>query len=175
MMNRSALKWTAYLAAGGMVIAFGIPAADFLINRGGDQYASYDSSHPEIAAAQAAAQNSINHFRSELENAEAKDEFTVDVRVFTARGSSEVVQLYGVRFFDLDYVSGRIGHDPYNSLRGGLKKGDYVEASVRDITDWSYRDGEKFRGNFSTRVLLKLQDEETRRVISAQLHEDPLP
>ena len=158
-----------------MVVAFGIPAADYLINRGDTQYTSYDANHPTIAAAQAAAQNSLDHFREELESAISTDEFTLDVKVFTTRGSDEVVQLESVRFLGADRVSGRIIHKPYNELRGGMQKGDYVEAVVGAVTDWSYRDGAKFRGNFTTRVLLKLQDERTQNEVRSRLHENPLP
>lgn len=158
-----------------MAVAFSIPAVDYLIASGDEEYVSYDPNHPEIAAARLAAKNSLNHFRTALESAENKQVFYIEVEQFTTSGAVEVVTLANVSFLGADEVTGVLSHRPLNRLRGNVSKGDSVTVPIYQVTDWSYWDGDRRRGAYSDRVFLKLQKPQNRQAIEATLHESPLP
>lgn len=158
-----------------MLVAFGIPAIDRIVSKNGNEFYSYDASHPELVAARLSALSSLDHFQQMLETSEQAKEFAVSVRVFTERGGYESVWLENVRFPDRGTVAGTISHDTLNRLKGGLSKGSYVVSSRQDVDDWSYRDGGRLRGNFSLRALMDLEEEAVQNSILADLHKDPVP
>ncbi|MEL7452395.1 MAG: DUF2314 domain-containing protein [Pseudomonadota bacterium] len=175
MMNRSSLKWITIALAIVMFLAFGIPMVDRIVSKGGNDFYSYDATHPEMVVARLSAVESLDHFQDVLASDSSGQDFFVDVRAFTEQGGYEVVRLMDVRFPDGDSVSGTVSHETLNPLKGGLAMGSRLVASQRDIVDWSYRADGKLRGNFSLRVLLELEDEAVQRDILAELHEDPVP
>ena len=69
-------------------------------------------------------------------------------------------------------IVGRLGYEPENLPN--LHRAQIVPIAEADIIDWSFKEGRKRYGHFTTRVMAKAQPEEEARTM-ASLSDNPLP
>lgn len=126
----------------------------------------------EFDTAVQAARASLPVFWGRLaENPGAKADFGLKVAFHNAQGGVEELWLGDIQKEGARIV-GRLNYDP-QSLPN-LHRNDIVPVREADIVDWSFKEGRKRYGEFTTRVLAKAQPEESARTM-AQLSDNPLP
>ncbi|MEM1037210.1 MAG: DUF2314 domain-containing protein [Pseudomonadota bacterium] len=101
------------------------------------------------------------------------DNFAAKVALPTNDKSFEHIWVLDVKASG-DGYTGVLNNDPYN-LAGGLKIGDRVSFTLDRLTDWGYGEHGKQRGHFTTRLILEQTPPEEAAMISAMLHEQPMP
>lgn len=126
----------------------------------------------EFDAAVKAARDALPVFWQRLaENPGGKADFGLKVAFHNARGGTEEVWLQDIER-EGSRITGRLNFDP--ETLPNLHHGDIVPIREADIIDWSFREGRKRYGEFTTRVLANVHPEEGGKTL-AQLSDNPLP
>ncbi len=73
-----------------------------------------------------------------------------------------------------DYVELSDIRQDFAGFIGATSGGKEVPFLTADIADWRYKDGERYRGGYTRRVMFDMTDAEIPN-IRAQFHEEPLP
>jgi uncharacterized protein YegJ (DUF2314 family) len=133
-----------------------------------------DDDDPALQRAYDEARGSLSHFWDVFDARDHEEiEPLLKVGLPTNDNSLEYIWVYPLSRDDGEY-SGILANDPYN-LKGDLQSGSEVSFEREDIADWTYWDGEKMRGQFTTRVLLVHMSEADAEEQRAILHDQPLP
>ncbi len=121
----------------------------------------------------AAARASLSVFWGRLaENpGGAPDDFSLKVAFNSPRGGYEALWLTDIHR-DGAHIVGRLNYDP--DTLTGLHRLQIVPIPEAAIIDWSFKEGRKRYGHFTTRVLAKLNPDDAAKTL-ATLSEDPLP
>ena len=126
----------------------------------------------EFDAAVQAARASLPVFWERLsENPGDRANFGLKVAFRNGRGGTEEVWLQDIQREGARIV-GRLNYDP-QSLPN-LHRTDIVPIREADIIDWSFKEGRKRYGEYTTRVLAKAHPEDGAKTL-AQLSDNPLP
>lgn len=135
-----------------------------------------ESGDTAMVAAIDAARASLPHFWDHYSNAESIDELhLLKVGLPTPQGGTEFIWIYPTDFdADSQEYEGILTNEPFN-LAGNLKYGDFVNFSQDQIIDWSYFEGDRRRGEFTTRVLIAAMSPEEAAAYEGIFHESPLP
>jgi uncharacterized protein YegJ (DUF2314 family) len=135
-----------------------------------EQMAALD--HNFNAAVQA-ARDSLPVFWQRLASSpdSGPDTFGLKVTFKSPRGGNEEVWLQDVKR-DGARIVGRLNYDPENLPR--LHRNDIVPIREADIIDWSFKEGRKRYGEFTTRVLASIHPAESAKTM-ATLSDNPLP
>lgn len=166
----------AVLLAAALVLA--APAAYAQIAaEGGPQPAPL--SQAQIAALDKAFDVAVQAARASLpvfwqrlsENPGAKGDFGLKVAFRNASGGTEDVWLQDIQR-EGSRILGRLNYDP--QTLPNLHRTDIVPIREADIVDWSFKEGRKRYGEFTTRVIGKANPQEAARTL-AQLSDNPLP
>lgn len=70
--------------------------------------------------------------------------------------------------------TGFLNNEPYD-LADDMQLGDKVSFTKDMVTDWAFLEGEKYRGHFTTRILIKTYPQETIDAFLDGLHSEPVP
>lgn len=132
-----------------------------------------DASDPAMVAATQKARGSLDHFWTVLEAAEDTDTFAIKAGLDTNDGSLEHIWIADLSR-DGKVMSGVLANQPYNIV-GDPDLGDKVTFRTNQVTDWSYIEGEKMRGHYTTRVLMKNMPSNEAAQMESILHERPMP
>lgn len=103
--------------------------------------------------------------------APSPDDFQLKVALRNPQGGIEELWLSDIRREGARVV-GRLNYEP-ESLPS-LHRAQIVPIAEGDIIDWSFKEGRKRYGHFTTRVLAKAHPEEASRSLAA-LSDNPLP
>jgi len=135
-----------------------------------EQMAALDK---DFNAAVQAARASLPVFWERLHDTpdSAPDTFGLKVSFKSPRGGNEEVWLQDVKR-DGSRIVGRLNYDPEALPR--LHRNDIVPIREADIIDWSFKEGRKRYGEFTTRVLAKIHPDESAKTM-ATLSDNPLP
>lgn len=71
-------------------------------------------------------------------------------------------------------ITGFLNNEPYD-LVDGYAYTDKVEFTRDDVTDWTYFEGDKYYGHFTTRLLIQDYDVATIASFMADMHDAPTP
>ncbi|MCR9197209.1 MAG: DUF2314 domain-containing protein [Planctomycetaceae bacterium] len=106
---------------------------------------------PEMAAAEAEAQRTLDDFISALETpAPGQSQFGVKY-CFTEGSEAEHMWISDLTYSDGQF-SGRLGNIP--AVLTQIKEGDPVSVPRAAVEDWLYFDGEDLVGGFTVKVLM---------------------
>ena len=89
----------------------------------------------------------------------------------TPEGGSEEVWLHDIKR-DGARIVGRLNYEPENLPN--LRRTNIVPVREADIIDWSFKEGRKRYGEFTTRVMAKAHPEDSAKTL-ALLSDNPLP
>ena len=106
-----------------------------------------------------------------MENPGGPDDYSLRVVFPTAGGGIEDLWLSDIRRTG-DHIVGRLNFDP-DGLPN-MHRGQSVPINAANIVDWSFKEGRKRYGEFTTRVLAKAHPDEAAKTM-AQLSDNPLP
>ena len=124
------------------------------------------------------AVDTVDVFFTALESGEhPRDSFMLKILTETAPGEMEHMWYIYAEFTEDEKISGLLTHNPY-AEGSTYKAGEFYEHEPTMVTDWRYLDGQKLRGDFTTRVLIsfmKDSDPVQAWAIAADYHENPLP
>ena len=137
-----------------------------------------DESNALMNAAIDKALETIEVFFTALDSGEhPRDSFMLKILTETAPEQYEHMWYVFITFTEDDKISGYLTHNPY--AEGSIyTAGEVYSHEPNMVTDWRYLDGEKLRGDFTTRVVLGFmaQDEPEKAAANlADYHENPLP
>ena len=119
-----------------------------------------------------AARASLPVFWQRLaENPGGPDDYSLKVVFRDARGEGEDIWLGDIKRQD-GHIFGRLSYDPEGLPN--LHRMQIVPISEDAIIDWTFKEGRKRYGQFTTRVLAKLRPEESAKTM-ATLSDNPLP
>jgi uncharacterized protein YegJ (DUF2314 family) len=119
-----------------------------------------------------AARASLPVFWQRLaENPGGPDDYGLKVAFKNPRGQVEEVWLQDIKRNGARIV-GRLNYDP--ETLPNLRRSDIVPIREADIVDWTFKEGRKRYGHFTTRVLAKLRPQESAKTM-ALLSDNPLP
>ncbi|HEY4030187.1 MAG TPA: DUF2314 domain-containing protein [Caulobacteraceae bacterium] len=120
-----------------------------------------------------AARASLKVFWGRLsENPNAgPDDFQLKVAFRTPQGGVEDVWLSDIKH-DGARIVGRLGYEPDNLP--SMHRGQIVPIAEGNIIDWTFKEGRKRYGHFTTRVIAKAHPEEAAKTLAA-LSDNPLP
>ena len=99
------------------------------------------------------------------------DEFGLKVVFKTPDGGSEDVWLSDIKR-EGARTTGRLNYEPANLPN--LHRSQIVPIAENNIIDWTFKEGRKRYGHFTTRVMAKAQPEEEAKTL-ALLSDNPLP
>jgi uncharacterized protein YegJ (DUF2314 family) len=134
-----------------------------------EQMAALDK---EFDAAAQAARASLPVFWGRLsENPGAKGDFGLKVAFKTPSGATEDLWLQDIQRQG-SRILGRLNYDPQTVTT--VHRTDIVPIREADIVDWSFKEGRKRYGEFTTRVIAKVHPEDAGRTLAA-LSDNPLP
>jgi uncharacterized protein YegJ (DUF2314 family) len=135
-----------------------------------EQMAALDK---EFDAAAQAARASLQVFWQHLsENGDAaRAKFGLKVAFKTPAGGTEDLWLSDIRRQG-SRILGRLNYDPQTVTT--VHRTDIVPIHEADIVDWSFKEGRKRYGEFTTRVIAKVHPEDAARTLAA-LSDNPLP
>ena len=126
----------------------------------------------EFDAAVVAARASLPVFWGRLaENPDARADFGLKVAFHNASGGVEQLWLHDVQK-DGARIVGRLNYDP--QTLPNLHRTELVPVREADIVDWSFKEGRKRYGEFTTRIIAKANPEDAAKTM-AQLSDNPLP
>ena len=135
----------------------------------------------ENALMNAAIQNAVENidvFFDALETGNhPRETFMLKILTETAPEEFEHMWYIFVETSSDDKVSGILTHNPY-AAGSEYKAGEVYELEPSMVTDWRYQEGEKLRGDFTTRVIISfMQDDDPEQAAAflADYHENPLP
>jgi uncharacterized protein YegJ (DUF2314 family) len=100
------------------------------------------------------------------------DAFGLKVVFKTPDGGAEDLWLSDIKR-DGARVTGRLNYEP-DGLPG-MHRSQIVPIVEGNIIDWTFKEGRKRYGHFTTRVMAKAQPEEEARTALAALSDNPLP
>ena len=119
-----------------------------------------------------AARASLPVFWARLaENPGGPDDYSLKVVFRNAQGGGEDIWLQDIKRQD-GHIFGRLGYDP--EALPNLHRMQIVPISEDSIIDWTFKEGRKRYGQFTTRVLAKLRPDEAAKTM-ATLSDNPLP
>ena len=119
-----------------------------------------------------AARASLPVFWSHIaENAGGPDDYSLKVAMPAAGGGVEELWLSDIKR-DGERIVGRLNYEP-DGLPN-MHRGQIVPIHAANIMDWTFRQGKKRYGHFTTRVLAKAHPEDAGKVM-ATLSDNPLP
>ena len=135
-----------------------------------EQMAALDQ---KFSAAVQAARASLPVFWQRLASTpdSGPDTFGLKVTFKSPRGGTEEGWLQDVKR-DGARIVGRLNYDPEALPR--LHRNDIVPIREADIIDWSFKEGRKRYGEFTTRVLATIHPAESAKTM-ATLSDNPLP
>ncbi len=135
-----------------------------------EQLAALDK---DFNAAVQAARDSLPVFWQRLASTpdSAPDTFSLKVAFKSPRGGNEELWLQDVKR-DGARIVGRLNYDPEALPR--LHRNDIVPIREADIIDWSFKEGRKRYGEFTTRVLARIHPDQSAKTM-ALLSDNPLP
>jgi uncharacterized protein YegJ (DUF2314 family) len=126
----------------------------------------------EFDAAVKAARASLPVFWQRLaENPAGKADFGLKVSFRNASGGTESLWLQDVQR-DGARIVGRLNYEP--ETLPSLHRTSIVPIREADIIDWSFKEGRKRYGEFTTRVIAKAHPEDSAKSL-ALLSDNPLP
>jgi uncharacterized protein YegJ (DUF2314 family) len=166
-------------AAAAAALALAAPAARAQIASDGSGAPVRPLSTADMAALDQAFEAAVQAARASLpvfwgrlaENPGAKADFGLKVTFRNASGGAEQLWLQDIQREGARIV-GRLNYDP-QSLPN-LHRTDIVPIREADIIDWSFKEGRKRYGEFTTRVIAKAHPEDAARTL-APLSDNPLP
>jgi uncharacterized protein YegJ (DUF2314 family) len=134
---------------------------------------------PEIAVLEKAFDAAVVEARASLpvfwqrlsENPGGPDDYGLKVAFRNPRGQVEEVWLRDIKR-DGKRIVGRLNYDPETLTN--MHRSDIVPVREADIVDWTFKEGRKRYGHFTTRVLAKIHPEESAKTM-ALLSDNPLP
>ncbi len=137
-----------------------------------------DETNAQMNAAIDKALETIDIFFTALESGEyPRDSFMLKILTETAPEQYEHMWYVFIEFTEDDKILGYLTHNPY--AEGSVyTAGEVYSLDPSMVTDWRYLDGDKLRGDFTTRVVLGFmaQDEPEKAAANlADYHENPLP
>jgi uncharacterized protein YegJ (DUF2314 family) len=97
--------------------------------------------------------------------------FSLKVSFKSPRGGTEELWLQDIKR-EGSRIVGRLNYDPQTLTT--LHRMDIVPIREADIIDWSFKEGRKRYGEYTTRVLAKLNPQESAKTM-ATLSDNPLP
>ena len=106
-----------------------------------------------------------------MENPGGPGDYSLKVVFPSPGGAIEDIWLTDVKR-DGDHVVGRLNYDPESMPN--MHRGQTVPINQANIVDWSFKEGRKRYGEFTTRVLAKAHPEESAKTM-ALLSDNPLP
>ncbi len=121
---------------------------------------------------------SIDVFFDALDSGEHPRE-TFMLKILTETAPDELEHMWHV-FIEMtedNKVSGVLTHNPY-AEGSSYKAGEVYQLDPSMVTDWRYQDGEKLRGDFTTRVIIsfmQVDDPQQAKAILADYHDNPIP
>jgi uncharacterized protein YegJ (DUF2314 family) len=135
-----------------------------------EQMAALDK---EFDAAVQAARASLPVFWEHLaeDGDAARNDFGLKVAFKTPGGGTEDLWLQDIKRQG-PRILGRLNYDPQSVT--SLHRTDIVPIREADIVDWSFKEGRKRYGEFTTRVIAKVHPDDAARTL-AQLSDNPLP
>lgn len=105
------------------------------------------------------------------ENPGGPDDYSLKVVFRTPQGQIEDIWLGDIKRQD-GRIVGRLNYDPEGLPN--LHRLQIVPISEADIIDWSFKEGRKRYGQYTTRVLARLRPEDSAKTM-ATLSDNPLP
>ncbi len=105
------------------------------------------------------------------ENPGGPDDYSLKVAFRSPQGGFEEIWLSDIKR-NGDHIVGRLSYDP-ESLPN-MHRMQIVPIPEADIIDWTFKEGRKRYGHFTTRVLAKVRPEESAKTM-ALLSDNPLP
>ena len=135
--------------------------------------AQLESLNKEFAEAVQAARASLPVFWGRLAENPGMPPADTGLKVMfrTPQGGGEEVWLQDIKR-DGARIVGRLNYEPENLPN--LRRTSIVPVREADIIDWSFKEGRKRYGEFTTRVLAKVHPEDAARTLAA-LSDNPLP
>jgi uncharacterized protein YegJ (DUF2314 family) len=119
-----------------------------------------------------AARASLPVFWGRLaENPGVPDDYSLKVVFRNPRGQVEDLWLSDIKRQD-GHIFGRLNYDPEHLPN--MHRMQVVPIAEGDIIDWTFKEGRKRYGHFTTRVLAKIHPDEAARTM-ATLSDNPLP
>ncbi len=106
-----------------------------------------------------------------MENPGGPGDYSLKVVFPSPGGAIEDIWLTDIKR-DGDHVVGRLNYDPEGMPN--LHRGQTVPVNQANIIDWSFKEGRKRYGEFTTRALAKAHPEESAKAMAA-LSDNPLP
>ena len=123
----------------------------------------------------AEARASLDVYFEEMERIGSyRGEFAIKVGLPTNDDSFEHIWVIDVSGDPDGTMTGFLQNEPFDIV-GNLSLGDKVSFQRDEVTDWLYRDGAKYRGHFTTRILIETYPQETIDAFMSSLHANPLP
>lgn len=142
----------------------------------GDPVTSFSDGDAEMNAAMAAANASLPAFLANNTSTDGASLNNTGVKVAfeTTNDGNEIIWVNPFEWDGGTQMSGLLSNQP--NYLGDLNVGDRVEFTTDMVRDWSLitPDG-KMWGNFTTRVMIPMLDEETATALGAMLSDDPVP
>lgn len=105
------------------------------------------------------------------ENPGVPDDYSLKVVFHNAQGQIEELWLSDIKRQD-GHIFGRLNYDP--DILPNMHRMQIVPIAESDIIDWTFKEGRKRYGHFTTRVLAKAHPEQAAKTMAA-LSDNPLP
>lgn len=106
-----------------------------------------------------------------------RDTFMLKILTETAPEEYEHMWYVFIEFTEDDQISGLLAHNPF-AANSDYEEGGVYSLPLSMISDWRFLDGDKLRGDFTTRVILDFMAEDDPEGVAAgraDYHDDPLP
>lgn len=163
------------LKAGVIVLALTMGAAQAQVIERDEQSDIIYSQDDELDAEMGQARATLDIFFSELEKrGEILGDFGVKVGLPGDGGGEEHIWLLAPVRHD-GMITGYIANEPYALEDKSIQQYSRVTVPESIVSDWYFVDGTKYRGHFTTRILIRDYPEAAYQQQMATMHADPLP
>ena len=132
-------------------------------------------SNEAMNKAMSRANETLEIFGEALNSGEhPREYFQLKIQTEVAPGDYEHMWFIFVDSTDEGEVRGLLIHNPYNPA-SDYREGEIYPLDLANLSDWRYLDNGKWRGDFTTRVIISQMEAAGGADALSEYHDDPLP